>query len=44
MRGEIGAFHSWARTEDRVARTWPARKAAMDRFEREVDPEGKLMT
>ena len=42
MRGRIGAFESWARTEDRSARTWPARKAAMDKFEREVDPEGKL--
>src|SRR3954453_344720 len=42
MRGRIGAFESWAKTEDRSARTWPARKAAMDKFEREVDPEGKL--
>jgi hypothetical protein len=42
MRGRIGAYESWARTADRSARTWPARKAAMDKFEREVDPEGKL--
>lgn len=42
MRGRIGAFESWARTPDRAARTWPARKAAFDRFEREVDPDGML--
>jgi hypothetical protein len=41
-RARIGAYESWARTEDRTARTWPARKAALDRFEREVDPEGVL--
>jgi hypothetical protein len=40
--GEIGAHESWARTEDRSARTLPARQAAWDRFERLVDPEGKL--
>jgi hypothetical protein len=28
--------------DDRSAATAPARKAAMDRFERQVDPEGKL--
>lgn len=42
LRGRIGAYESWARTEDRAARTWPGRKAAMDRFEREVDPDGVL--
>lgn len=42
MRGRIGAYESWARTPDRAARTWPARKAALDRFEREVDPDGLL--
>jgi rubrerythrin len=42
MRGRIGAYESWARTDDRAARTWPARKAALDRFEREVDPDGVL--
>jgi hypothetical protein len=42
IRGRIGAYESWARTEDRTARTWPARKAALDRFEREVDPDGLL--
>jgi hypothetical protein len=42
LRGEIAAHTSWARTVDRSARTAAARQAAMDRFEREVDPEGKL--
>ena len=42
IRGRIGAYESWARTEDRAARTWPARKAALDRFERVVDPDGVL--
>lgn len=42
LRGRIGAYESWARTPDRAARTWPARKAALDRFEREVDPDGEL--
>lgn len=42
MRGRIGAYESWARTPDRTARTWPARKAALERFEREVDPDWVL--
>ena len=40
LRGQIGAYESWAKTPDRAARTWPARKAALD--ELEVDPEGVL--
>jgi hypothetical protein len=39
---QIAAEISWSRTHDRSARTAPARKAFLDRFEREVDPEGKL--
>lgn len=39
---QIGAHESWARTEDRAARTAPARKAALERFERQVDPDGAL--
>jgi hypothetical protein len=42
LRSQIGAHGSWARTENRSARTLPAREAAWDRFEKEVDPEGKL--
>lgn len=33
---------SWANTEDRAARTLPARRAMLDRFEKEVDPDGRL--
>lgn len=40
--GRIGAHVSWSRTEDRAARTAPARTAFMARFEREVDPDGVL--
>jgi hypothetical protein len=37
------AFHtSWAHTTDRAARTAPARRAALQRFERQVDPDGTL--
>jgi hypothetical protein len=39
---QIAAEESWSRTEDRSARTAPARAAALERFEREVDPEGLL--
>jgi len=38
----IAAEVSWSRTADRSARTKPGRQAFLDRFEREVDPEGKL--
>jgi hypothetical protein len=40
--GRIGAYESWKRTEDRSARTAPGRKAMLDRFEREVDPNNEL--
>ena len=43
LRAQIAAHESWAHTEDRTARTAPARKAALDRFENEVDPEGALL-
>ncbi|QOW00624.1 hypothetical protein RCF27_10260 [Rhodococcus pyridinivorans] len=42
LRAEIAAHESWAKTDDRAARTANARKAALDRFEREVDPNGEL--
>ena len=38
----IAAEISWSRTEDRSARTWPARQKFPQRFEREVDPDRKL--
>jgi hypothetical protein len=40
-RGRIGAYALHARYDSREL-TAPARKAFLDRFEREVDPEGKL--
>ena len=42
LRGQIAAHESWARTENRSARTEAARRAAEERFEREVDPDGTL--
>ena len=41
-RGRLGAHVSWAKTSDRPARTLPARRAFLARFEREVDPQGEL--
>jgi hypothetical protein len=38
----IGAEISWSRTHDRSARTRPARQKFLQRFEREVDPDGVL--
>lgn len=40
--GRIGAHESWARTEDRPARTANARAAFLRRFEDQVDPDRKL--
>lgn len=36
------AHLKWAKCEDRTAATAPAREAAEKRFERQVDPEGRL--
>jgi hypothetical protein len=36
------AYSQWAATDDWTARTAVARQAFMDRFEREVDPDGTL--
>lgn len=38
----IAAEISWSVTSDRSQRTKPGRQAFLDRFEREVDPEGVL--
>lgn len=40
--GQIGSYESWSRTTDRAARTEPARRAMLDKFEREVDPNNEL--
>jgi len=42
MNRRIAAEISWSRTEDRSARTRPARQKFLERFEREVDPDGVL--
>jgi hypothetical protein len=42
LAGRLGAHTSWAITEDRTARTAPAREKFLDRFERQVDPDGVL--
>lgn len=42
LRGRIGAYTRWANTDDRWKATQPARDAFYAKFEREVDPEGKL--
>lgn len=40
--GRIGANLSWANTEDRSARTLPARTKMLEKFEDEVDPNREL--
>lgn len=42
LRAQIAAHTSWAKTEDWSARTAPARQAALDRFEKQVDPDGTM--
>lgn len=42
LRAQAAAHARWAHTADREAATAPARKAFIDRFEREVDPDGVL--
>lgn len=42
LRAQIAANARWARVADRSAATEPARRAALVRFEREVDPNGVL--
>jgi hypothetical protein len=41
-RGQLGAYMSWARAEDRTAYTLTGRRALLDKFEEQVDPEVKL--
>jgi hypothetical protein len=41
-RARIAAHASWARTSDRTARTSAGTRAFLERFERQVDPEGAL--
>lgn len=41
-RARIAAHASWANTSDRTARTAAGTRAFLDRFERQVDPDGVL--
>jgi hypothetical protein len=42
LHARLAAHHSWASTPNPTERTEPGRKAFLERFEREVDPEGVL--
>jgi hypothetical protein len=42
LRASIAAHVQWAKESDPTARTATARKAFMERFEREADPDGVL--
>lgn len=42
LRARLAVHVSWAQTGDRSARTAPARRTALERFERQVDPDGRL--
>jgi len=42
LRGSIASYESWAKTDDRSARTEPARNAQLQKFEDQVDPDGVL--
>lgn len=43
LASRLGAFQSWAHTEDRTARTAAARRAFLDKFEKLADPDGVLL-
>lgn len=42
LRASLAAHTSWANTEDRTARTAAGRRAMLDKFEQQVDPDGTL--
>jgi hypothetical protein len=42
LRARVAAHRSWQNTSDPAARTAPARAAMLERFAREVDPDGTL--
>jgi hypothetical protein len=42
LAGTIGAYTKWAKCDDPSAATAPGRKAFLDRFENEVDPNRTL--
>lgn len=42
LAAQVSAYSSWAQTENRTARTQPARDALLRKFEQQVDPDGTL--
>ena len=42
LGGRLGAYRKWARCTDRAAAVAASHASFMSRFEREVDPEGRL--
>ncbi|ORV90761.1 hypothetical protein AWC11_12020 [Mycobacterium interjectum] len=42
MRASLAANTSWANTKNRAARTAQARAALLDKFEKQVDPDGVM--
>ena len=42
LQARVAAHHKWATTTDRSAATEPARRALLERFELQVDPDGLL--
>lgn len=42
LRAQAAAYASWSATDNPTARTAPGRAAFLERFEREVDPDGTL--
>jgi hypothetical protein len=42
LRSKIAAHESWGHTDDRSARTSNGRRAFLDRFEKQADPNNEL--
>ncbi len=42
LQAKVAAHKSWANTRNPSERTANARAAALDRFEREIDPDGTM--
>jgi len=42
LRARQAAYTMWAREPDPVTRTAPKRRAFMERFDKQVDPDGTL--
>lgn len=42
MVAQLAALSRWSKTSDRAAATAPARRALIERYEHDVDPQGRL--